>query len=150
MAMLEAGVFKHTIHFSVDGEGPERHVSIGSLLVNDGAEPEPGDPPILELTLYTLDRVRLADTLEAVAAGRESPDGALLALDAVALASEPGAVEDDGDDDDDDEITYWRPELISTLIAHQHLSTGACSCGEARWGDSFAEHVADAYEALAR
>jgi hypothetical protein len=149
MAMLEAGVFKHTIHFSADGEGPERHVSIGSLLVNDGAETEPGDEPILALTLYTLDRVRLADTLEAVAAGRETPDGALLALDAVALASEPGAVEDDGDDDDD-EITYWRPELISTLTAHQHLSTGGCSCGNAPWGGSFADHVADAYEALAR
>lgn len=34
-----------------------------------------------------------------------------------------------------------RAIIVETLIAHQYTN-GNCSCGQAKWGDSFGEHVA--------
>lgn len=48
-----------------------------------------------------------------------------------------------------DAITYDRLLLEEVLIGHQRLDSSrgdGCSCGEATWGASFAEHITDVYE----
>lgn len=41
---------------------------------------------------------------------------------------------------------YVRSRLVSVLIEHQRLEGGACECGYAVLGASWARHVAQAYE----
>lgn len=44
------------------------------------------------------------------------------------------------------ETEYRRSTLVTTLIEHQRLENGACACGWAELGRSYARHVAEAYE----
>jgi hypothetical protein len=39
-----------------------------------------------------------------------------------------------------------RVLLMDILIRHQRQKDGGCSCGWDAWGESFAAHVADAFE----
>lgn len=43
-------------------------------------------------------------------------------------------------------VEYRRSTLVATLIEHQRLESGACACGWAELGASYARHVALAYE----
>lgn len=42
---------------------------------------------------------------------------------------------------------YSRSLLVEILIYHQRTDTSGCHCGWAVLGASYAEHVADVYEA---
>lgn len=44
---------------------------------------------------------------------------------------------------------YDRDVLVDTLIYHQRTDTSGCHCGWAVLGASYAEHVANVYEAAA-
>jgi hypothetical protein len=39
-----------------------------------------------------------------------------------------------------------RAVLIETLIYHQRMDAGQCTCGWGEWGASHSEHVADQWE----
>lgn len=42
---------------------------------------------------------------------------------------------------------YSRALLVAVLIVHQRAGSASCSCGWGELGLSFADHVADRYEA---
>ncbi len=42
---------------------------------------------------------------------------------------------------------YDRAVLVNVLVYHQRLDSSCCACGWGVLGASFAEHIADIYEA---
>jgi hypothetical protein len=44
-------------------------------------------------------------------------------------------------------MRYYRPVLVKVLIHHQRTDSSRCACGWGVLGASFAEHLADMYEA---
>jgi hypothetical protein len=144
--MIQPGVVRMAIDLQADGTAYAQ--TEGALTVETDQEP---DTLITRVVWFTLDEARIRSMLTAAGADPEAVDGAIMALEAAAMATE--AHRDRSDDEG--EIVYWRPELVKVVTDHQRLwpddpKRDGCSCGRLRIGDSFAEHIADEYEMEAR